>query len=69
MSAKPRSPDEAVRIREIAELAEDAHAVRFLPLDEVRLEHGDQRLARARMQRVLPELDYRALVIHRRDCR
>ena len=57
-------PDEAIRISEIAELPEDAHAVALLGLDEVLFEHAHQGLARARVERVLPQLDDRANGIH-----
>ena len=57
-------PDEAIRIREIAELPEDAHAVALLGLDEVLLEHAHQGFARARVERVLAQLDDRANGIH-----
>jgi hypothetical protein len=53
-----------IRIREIAELPEDAHAVPLLGLDEVLFEHAHQDLARVRVERVLPQLDDRATGIH-----
>ena len=57
-------PDEAIRIREIAELPEDAHAVALLGLDEVLLQHAHQGLARARVERGLAQLDDRATEFH-----
>ena len=52
-------PDEAVRIVEVAELADDGHALGLLALDEMAVEDVDQRVARAGMQVILAELDDR----------
>ncbi len=46
-----------LRLRRIAELADDAHADRLLRLDEFGIEERDQRLALARLQRVAPKLE------------
>jgi hypothetical protein len=42
-------PDEAVRVVEVAELPDDAHAASLLALDEVLVEDPDQGVARPRM--------------------
>ena len=42
---------------EIAELADHRHAARFLRLDQCAVKELDQRITRAGMQRVLPQLD------------
>jgi hypothetical protein len=42
---------------EIPELAQQAHAVGFLALDELPLEQGDQVVATARLHPVLAQLD------------
>ena len=48
---------EAVGTVEIAELADDRHALRLLRLDELAVKELDQRLAGARLELVLAELD------------
>jgi hypothetical protein len=50
-------PDEAIRLVEIAELADEPHPEHFLALDELTLEEGDERLPRAGLQRVLAEFE------------
>ena len=50
--AEAAKPDEAVWIVEVPELAEHVHADLFLGLDELPVEELDQRLARARTERI-----------------
>jgi len=50
-------PDETIGPVGIAKCPDDLHAERVLGFDEVSFEHVDQRVALARVQRVLAELD------------
>jgi hypothetical protein len=50
------NPDEAVRVREVAELAQHVAAFAVLALDEVCLEEVDEGVAHPRVLPVLPEL-------------
>jgi hypothetical protein len=56
MSRKPRSPTNW-SAPPIPELPDDRHPDRFLALDEMFVEDGDQDVALSRPERVLPQLD------------
>src|SRR4030095_2250126 len=57
-------PDEAVGLVQVAERPDDPVAVLLLALDEVLLEERDQRVALARMERVLAPLHDGAALWH-----
>jgi hypothetical protein len=57
--AESAQPDEAVRVVEVAELADHLHADRLLRLDELAVEELDQHVTLPRMERVLTKLDDR----------
>ena len=56
---KPAQPDETIGVVDIAKLADHADPECFLALDEFPIEEIDENLARARVERVLAELDDR----------
>src|SRR5262245_26937889 len=56
-------PDEAIRSLQIAELADNSHAGRFLGLDELAVEQLDQDVALPGVQGVLAKLDHRPGVV------
>jgi hypothetical protein len=64
--AEAAQPDEAVRIVEISELAEQVHAKLLLALDELTIEKLDQRLAAAGTERIAAKLDDPASVHRKR---
>src|SRR5258706_9959664 len=58
-SGKAAQPNELVGIAPIAELANNPHAVSFLPLNQVFLEQGDELVAATWFERILAQLYYR----------
>ena len=60
-------PHKAIRIIQVAKLADDAHAQRFLAFDELPVEKCDQRVALSRVERVLAELHHRTAAFDGHD--
>ncbi len=58
--AESAQPDEAVRIVEVAELADHGHAGRFERVEELLFEQARERVEATGMQRVLAQFDDRA---------
>jgi hypothetical protein len=61
---KTAQPDETVRAVQVAELADDPHAVSLLALDEMAVEDVDQHVPFAWMQRVLTQFEHCVRSIH-----
>ena len=57
MSAKPRSQTKVVGAVEVGELADHAHSLGLLRLDEFAVEERDQHVALTRMQQVVAQLE------------